>query len=83
MALVASDLGDTISVALLAPVLQTALALGGGLLRWPWSFLAASGMSWLLYDATASESHLASEIFRALACMFLFSVAVAQRRAIA
>jgi hypothetical protein len=82
---VASDLGDTISVALLAPVLQTALAMGSGSLRWPWSLLASSGVSWLLYDATVYGSHatLVSETFRSLACMFLFSAGLAQRKAIA
>jgi hypothetical protein len=47
----ASSLGDIISIALIGPVLVTAIAMRGGLLVWPWSLLTASSFAWLLFDA--------------------------------
>jgi hypothetical protein len=86
---VASDLGDIVSLCLIAPVLLTAIALRGGLLRWPWALFTASMLSWLFYDAAYSlgssaaansASHRAiTEAFRALACGYGFAAGVAQR----
>src|SRR5262249_43621911 len=50
----ASDLGDIAGLVLVAPVLLTAIALRGGLLAWPWTLMAASQISWLLYDASGT-----------------------------
>ena len=84
----ASDLGDILSMTLLAPVLLTALALRGGRLTWPWALLTASLFAWLLYDANAAFGHLTlsasgqrltGEIWRALACGYAFAAGVAQR----
>ena len=50
---VVSDLGDIVSLALVAPILLTAFALRGGSLGWPWSLLALSSVGWLLYSAAA------------------------------
>nr|MCU0684071.1 hypothetical protein [Polyangiaceae bacterium] len=36
-----SDVGDLLSMCFVAPVFFTALALRGGLLRWPWAFMTA------------------------------------------
>ena len=89
---IASDLGDTFSLALVAPVMLTALAMRGGVLRWPWGMLTASGLAWIVYDATSSVIDLprvgpglalvASESFRVLANGWVFSAGVAQRFAV-
>lgn len=90
----ASDLGDTIAFALVAPVLETALALRGGALLWPWALLTAGGLCWILYDAAwgisallhADEGvrvRLVIECFRGLACAFIACAGVAQQRALA
>jgi|SRR5579859_2447806 len=90
---VTSDLGDTLCLALVAPVLQTALAMRGGLLRWPWGLLAASGVAWIVFDASSgllSAAHVEagplivlSEASRALACAYVFSAGWAQRKIVA
>jgi len=84
---VASDLGDTICLALVAPVLQTALAMRGGVLRWPWGLLTASGLAWIAYDATSSiVEHMpwlvVAEALRGLACALVLSAGLAQRRVV-
>ena len=87
---VGSDLGDTISFALVAPVLQTALALRGGALLWPWALLTAGGFCWILYDAgwgftevlhvdADPRARVAVETMRALACTFIAGAGLAQR----
>lgn len=88
-----SDLGDMICFALVAPVLDTALALRGGALLWPWAFITASGFCWILYDAAWGMSaalHLDDlpharvvlDALRGLACAFVGSAGLAQRRAV-
>jgi hypothetical protein len=85
LVMLVSDVGDVVSLALIAPVLLTAAALRGGLLLWPWALLTASLLGWLFYDAATAvgfASHtllLTGEIFRTLACVFAFSAGVAQR----
>jgi hypothetical protein len=86
---IASDAGDVLSLCFLAPMLLTALAMRGGLLRWPWGLLAGGLFAWLFYDATAplaqfvaiapSTLSLAREVLRTLACTFVFSAAIAHR----
>jgi hypothetical protein len=86
---VASDVGDIVSLILIAPVLLTAIALRGGLLFWPWALMAASQLGWLLYDAATTITTLAhldaargrglEEICRTLACLFAFTSGIAQR----
>jgi hypothetical protein len=90
---IASDLGDTFTLALVAPVMQTALAMRGGLLRWPWGYLTASGVAWIVYDMTSSlisQGHVgsglplaASESLRVLANGYVFAAGVSQRMAVA
>ena len=85
----ASAMGDAVSLFLIAPLLLTALALRGGLFGWPYSLLTTSYVAWLLYDATiavgpaagldAAGTRTASELFRALGCLFGFSAGLAQR----
>lgn len=89
---IASDLGDTFTLALVAPVMQTALAMRGGLLRWPWGYLTVSGVWWIVYDATSSLlvqdrvglglALVASESLRVLANGFVFSAGISQRMAV-
>jgi len=86
---VVSSIGDVFSLALIAPVLLTTMALRGGLLRWPWGLMTASQFGWLFYDATGTMRHFVhmapatvtmwSEIFRAIACTFCLSAGIAQR----
>ncbi|MBF5042074.1 hypothetical protein FGE12_06680 [Aggregicoccus sp. 17bor-14] len=51
-----SDLGDVITLALVAPILLTAFALRGGSLAWPWALLSLSSLGWLFYDAAGPVS---------------------------
>lgn len=84
----ASDLGDMISLSLIAPVIMTALAMRGGVLRWPWGLFAVSLICWLFYDATSAlrQLHpglrLVNETFRILACTYLCAAGFAQREAV-
>jgi hypothetical protein len=90
---IASDLGDTICLALVAPVMQTALAMRGGMLRWPWGLLTLSGIAWIVFDAASGAVDLlhveqarwlvGTEAVRGLACAFFFSAGRAQRLAVA
>jgi hypothetical protein len=90
---IASDLGDTVCLALVAPLMQTALALRGGLLRWPWGLLAASGLAWIVFDAASGAVDalhverarwlVVTEAWRALACASFFAAGIAQRMAVA
>jgi hypothetical protein len=87
---VGSDLGDIFGLALIAPVLLTAIAMRGGVLTWPWALLTASLIFWLLYDAVSVIEHslpghevaarVVRETFRALACAAEFAAGLAQRR---
>jgi hypothetical protein len=88
LVMLASDVGDVVSLALIAPVLLTALALRGGLLLWPWALLTASMVGWLFYDAFTSVTghidmghplRLTGEVFRSLACTYAFAAGLAQR----
>lgn len=89
LVIVASDVGDILTLILIAPVLLTAIALRGGLLAWPWTLMAAAGIAWLFYDAVGglgkgagvSEVTLRSieEVLRLLACGFTCASGVAQR----
>ena len=89
LASVASDLGDAVCLALVAPVLQTAMAMRGGVLWWPWGLLTASGLAWVLYDAGSdlmdalhfqgSQLVVGSEALRAIACGSVLAAGLAQR----
>jgi hypothetical protein len=89
---VASDIGDVVSLCLLAPMIFTVIAMAGGVLKWPWGLMTASLVFWLLYDAATTvdhfvpgheaTTHLAREVFRALACASEFAAGLAQRRVV-
>ncbi len=85
----ASTLGDTISLALIAPLLLTALALRGGMFTWPWMFFTIGSSLWLVWDAvdllegslglSAGASTFLRESIRALATGYIFASGMAQR----
>jgi hypothetical protein len=87
-----SDLGDILSLPLIAPVALTALAVRGGTLRWPWMLLTASLLAWLVYDAAytlpdyfyvdARSVRLVGEQFHVLAGLCACAAGLAQRRAV-
>jgi hypothetical protein len=85
----ASDVGDLVTLLLIVPVLLTALALRGGVLAWAWLLVAATQLSWLLYDAAGTvgfalhvETRPFEELFRTWACTLAFVSGIAQRWAI-
>lgn len=88
---IASDLGDMLSLPLIAPVALTALALQGGTLRWPWQLLTMSLVTWLVYDAVwiapdyfslPAGTRNASEVLHVLAGMCAFAAGLAQRKTV-
>jgi hypothetical protein len=87
--LLISTAGDIIGFGLIVPLALSALAMRGGLLMHTWVYLAASEVSWLLYDVWWSvqppvATNVATavlEAFRVLAVLFAFIATVAQRRA--
>jgi hypothetical protein len=84
-----SCFADLISLAMVAPMLLTALALRGGPLFWTWFFLFSNLFGWLLFDAVfawgpdlgMSEATVssASHTFRILACLLLLLAGLSQR----
>lgn len=87
--LLVSTLGDIVGLSLIVPLALSALAMRGGLLMHTWVYLAASELSWLLYDVWWAvqppvSTHVGSgilEAMRMLAVLFAFIATVAQRRA--
>lgn len=87
-----SALGDAVSFCLLAPVLLTAVSLRGGLIGQPWWMLVTSLVAWMFYDIcfelstyqVLSDDQIRpiAESFRALAFLYEFSAALAQRKII-
>ena len=86
--------GDVIVIALIAPILLTALALRGGILTWPWAFITGSILCWLFDDAqtlfenlvpsaSSGLSETVSEIWRVAACSLFLAAGLAQRRLLA
>jgi hypothetical protein len=87
-----SALVDIVTLCLIMPLLLTAVALRGGSFSWPWGLLAASQISWLLYDVAASllmtrlgpavvpphEVFPLHEVFRGLAGNLLCAAGLAQ-----
>lgn len=86
---VASALGDTATLLLIAPLLLTALALRGGMFAWPWALLTLSCVAWLFYDAFstlgpalglgADATRTGAELCRALGSTWACSAGLAQR----
>jgi hypothetical protein len=88
----ASTLGDVVSIAVLGPLLLTALSLRGGSLAWPWGLLTMSTVCWLGVDgveALGSQLQLSgpalvviAESVRAVASLLQAAAALAQRSAV-
>lgn len=86
-----SAVGDIIALAVLAPILLTALSLRGGSLIWPWGMLVVATFGWVLFDGAASvttwmqinPAHVRplSEAIRMCACMAYLSAGLLQRSA--
>lgn len=84
-----SDVTDLLSMCLIAPVFFTALALRGGLLRWPWALVTAGLLFWLLYDAglvlaeafslEPLSARVLRESFRGAACLYSLVAGLAQQ----
>lgn len=84
-----SAVGDIVSLAVLAPILLTALSLRGGSLSWPWGMLALGTFAWVLFDGTSTFSgwmHLSpehvrplTEAFRICGCVAYLSAGLLQR----
>jgi hypothetical protein len=89
---VASDIGDVLSLCMVAPMILTVVGMSGGALKWPWGLMTVSLVFWLLFDAAATVDHfapghetttrLARELFRALACATECTAGLAQRRVV-
>jgi hypothetical protein len=87
-----SGVGDLLALALIAPILLTAIAMRGGVLIWPWALLTAGMASWLLYDLAGTLGDLTllnlsptmdravQEFFRGLACVYTAAAGFAQRK---
>lgn len=88
----ASDVGDIVTLGVLAPVLLTARALRGGSLAWPWTLFAMGTFGWLLFDGVSSVTALLAvdesqfkpleEAFRLIGCFSILSAGILQALAI-
>jgi hypothetical protein len=86
---VVTDLLDGALLVVAVPVLRAALALGGGLVAWPWALLTLSVFAWLGYDAATlwggaaglspHSARVVEEVLRSVAALSLCSAGVAQR----
>jgi hypothetical protein len=86
---VITDVLDGALFVVAVPVLRAALALGGGLVAWPWALLTLSLTAWLGFDAASSWGELAGlspramrvaeEAMRGLGASAAFGAGVAQR----
>jgi hypothetical protein len=86
---VVGSFSDAICLALVVPVVMTAIGLRGTRIVWPWALLALSIFGWLLYDATFTVSQVVGiagrplravgDAARVLAACASFSAGVVQR----
>lgn len=87
---VASAVGDIATLAVLGPILLTALALRGGSLAWPWALAVVGTFGWLVYDATLTVANLAQlervraveETLRMFACGSFLAAGLLQAMAV-
>ncbi len=86
---IGSSFGDIVSLALLAPLVLTAVMLRGGILSWPWIFVTSSTVCWLAFDfAVTLATPMGFDprtvdvfygVTQCLASGFAFSAGMAQR----
>lgn len=86
---VLTDLLDGALFVVAVPVARAALALGGGLVAWPWGLLTLSLLAWLGYDAAVAyglpaglsprQGRVLEEVMRTLGACAAFAAGVAQR----
>jgi hypothetical protein len=86
---VVTDFLDGALFVVAVPVLRATLALGGGLMAWPWGLLTLSLFAWLGYDAAViwgetlglapRTGRVLEEVMRTLGASAAFSAGVAQR----
>ena len=84
-----TDVLDGALFVVAVPVMRAALALGGGLVAWPWVLLTASVAAWLGYDAVAVYGdaagldgrtvRIAEEVFKCLGAACTLTAGMAQR----
>jgi hypothetical protein len=89
---IVSDVADVIGFSLVAPVALTAYTLRGGSLSWPYLYLTACTLCWMIYDMVdaigtplglgPARHAVVAETARWLACGFHFAAGVAQRWAV-
>jgi hypothetical protein len=89
---IADELGAAVGLAFLVSVLRAASVMRGGLLRWPWGYLTASGLGWAALDGvtalggalgvSGTRFAIATEACRALASGFYCAAGLAQRMAL-
>jgi hypothetical protein len=91
---IVSAVADALTLALIAPVLMTVLAMRGGLLVWPWGLYMAGLLCWMVYDTgeaavrlealqhAAPAIRLVKDSFRLLACTLICAAGIAQRGAV-
>src|SRR5262249_3586395 len=88
-----SDVADATAFSLVAPIALIAWSFRGGRLFWPYAYLTACSLSWLLFALSeslgaplgiaAAERLALVDFFRTLACTLNLAAALAQRLALA
>jgi hypothetical protein len=86
---VLTDLLDGALFVVAVPVLRAALALGGGLVAWPWALLTLSLLAWLGFDASLTwgdalglsprNGRVLEEVMRTLGTTAVLAASLAQR----
>lgn len=90
--LAASDLSDLAVLLVAVPLIQTARALAGGSLAWPFRLIAYSYVAWVLFDGIDAVAanlgvpglaiRVGSRLLQALGCALLAAAALTHRQAI-
>ncbi len=83
---IAANLGDLICFCVIAPLFLQAVALRGGRLAWPWAFIVAADIAWMLFDVLinlegfeATTVRILGEACRTAACASTLAAGLAQR----
>jgi hypothetical protein len=83
---IAANLGDLICFCVIAPLFLQAVALRGGRLAWPWAFIVAADIAWMLFDVLINVAgfreqtvRIIGEALRTAACASTLAAGLAQR----